>query len=375
MVLLVPSDAGLSVILGSAPYSDTEPSTGRHLAAVDCWARCHYEASCEWCHYEASCEWCHCNVLGSGWLPHAVRLVAVWPAGVNEGASYVRLWDPRSNQVVWDWREYEEPQASTVPADRWYALSDAVVCEDLSLLFKASPTASDAVSSRLSAVDLRCLSSSPNSGSATTTTLPPPTATFTTGLVTSDNVGALGAGGQLAPAPISPSSSFSSQGERSGNISTGHEAWSVLQWQTNEGLRIGAQAREPRFDSHGLRLVAVPGSCQVICNRQPTLEVWSPVAQLSGDLRATKKAPSSSEPGGALDPFMFRRSYADSREEYNRKRLNCAAMSSRVYDMTMAGDHRLCVVREDNRQGNVDYGSIEVWETRQNGRPRPYGML
>jgi len=102
------------------------------------------------------------------------------------------------------------------------------------------------------------------------------------------------------------------------------------------------------------------------------------VAQLSGgaDLRATQELAGSQSPEqGALDPFMFRRSYADSREEYNRRRLNCAAMSSRVYDMTMAGDHRLCVVREDNRQGNVDYGSIEVWETRHSGVPRHYGML
>ncbi|CAI7891256.1 unnamed protein product [Closterium sp. NIES-54] len=268
------------------------------------------------------------------WLPSRNLLMVVrrYTPGVqggSEGPSYLRLWDPRCNQLVWDWREFDDPQPSLVPSGRWCALCDATACEDLSLLLKASPSAPDS-SSRLSAFDLRKLPLHGTGNSAGACVSVPSGAGFGavqtgsgSGLGGDDGAGgfyvggggsgsgagnaaaataAAGAGGAglgFSSTGTGTDSSANSSSRGFGNIyrpaassgpvpvaggpvpSIGQDSWTVMQWQSPDSLRIGGtstQRDSGRVETSTIRLLVVPGRSQIICNRCPSLEVWTPVS-------------------------------------------------------------------------------------------------
>ncbi|CAI5978125.1 unnamed protein product [Closterium sp. NIES-65] len=254
--------------------------------------------------------------------------------GGSEGPSYLRLWDPRCNQLVWDWREFDDPQPSLVPSDRWCALCDATACEDLSLLLKASPSAPDS-SSRLSAFDLRKLPL-PGTGNSAGAGVSVPSGAagggaaqmgsglglggddggaggfYVGGGGSGSSVGtaaaaatAAGAGGAGGGAGVglsttgTPTDSSASSSRGFGNIyrpaavsgpvpvaggpvpSIGQDSWTVMQWQSPDSLRIGGtstQRDSGRVETSTIRLLVVPGRSQIVCNRCPSLEVWTPVS-------------------------------------------------------------------------------------------------
>ncbi|CAI5505717.1 unnamed protein product [Closterium sp. Naga37s-1] len=290
--------------------------------------------------------------------------------GGSEGPSYLRLWDPRCNQLVWDWREFDDPQPSLVPSDRWCALCDATACEDLSLLLKASPSAPDS-SSRLSAFDLRKLP------------LPAGNSAGALGRWASMDEEKLGGafsvgGGQGGIGGIGGMGGFGGAGGGGGG-GGGDDAWGgYLRGALTPGSLTAAAAaargfEPPPLEGTGARNTGdeVAAGVDTLTSAAAAAAAATGAGSTGGSSHGNSIAAAAAPPPTRFDPYSFRKTYGDTMGEYQRRRVNFEAPPDHwVYDMAFGGN-RLFLARDDQRPGGSGLGSIEVWETRTNHRVGP----
>eukprot|EP00897_Mesotaenium_endlicherianum_P002840 jgi/Mesen1/2584/ME000164S01707 len=257
------------------------------------------------------------------WLPAWGLLLVVKRFGDmarSDGPTYARLWDPRSNALVWDWREFDQPhevsRSQRDPIEQSSAVGDATVSEELSLLYKVAPCRKDLRSS-LSLLDLRMLSSAAHDRRSVVT--------------------------------------VSGDGEDAG----GSAQWSLIEGSSEPSRPASSIKREAR----SIKLVTVPRSNHVLCNIQQRLEVWRPLVAKDGG-GGSSSSLSSGEGGDSPFP-TFSRSFACNHvgAQGSRPRFSPLPYTDPeegwIYDMAVGG-HRLFVARDATDRRSA----IEVWETK-----------